>query len=66
MATWKDSIFFNINKELIMSKKNKKKPANNAADQKNPNKGTKGTNIAWDKAQGNRGQQISNNKAKKN
>jgi len=49
-----------------MSKKNKKKPANNAADQKNPNKGTKGTNIAWDKAQGNRGQQISNNKAKKN
>ncbi|WP_319542139.1 hypothetical protein [uncultured Pseudodesulfovibrio sp.] len=49
-----------------MSKQTGKKPADNNADQKNPNKGTLGTNIAWDKAQGNRGKQIRDNQNKKN
>lgn len=36
----------------MMSKKN-----NHQADQSNPNKGTSGTNKAYDKAQGNKGKQ---------
>lgn len=42
----------------------KKSPASNASDQKNPNKGIPGTNIAWDKAQGNRGKQLNPNQKK--
>lgn len=38
------------------------KKRNHQADIKNPNKGTKGTNPTWDKAQGNRGKQLSENK----
>jgi len=33
-------------------------PQNNSANQTNPNKGTNGTHIAYDKAQGNRGTQL--------
>ena len=35
----------------------KKKIKNHQADIKNPNKGTKGTNIIWDKRNGNKGKQ---------
>ncbi len=38
----------------------KKKP-NHEADIKNPNRGTNGVNIAWAKAQGNRGKQLNPN-----
>ncbi|MDW8297038.1 MAG: hypothetical protein RMJ97_09180 [Raineya sp.] len=38
-----------------------KKQSNHQADIKNPNKGTKGTNITYDKAQGNRGKQLNPN-----
>lgn len=38
--------------------KTKTSTKNNNANQVNPNKGTKGTNISYDKAQGNRGKQI--------
>jgi hypothetical protein len=39
---------------------------NNKSNQKNPNKGTSGTNKPYDKGQGNRGKQLgSNNKGKK-
>jgi len=31
------------------------------SDIKNPNRGTAGTNITWDKAQGNRGKQMNPN-----
>ncbi len=34
---------------------------NHKADIKNPNKGTNGTNITYDKAQGNRGKQLNPN-----
>lgn len=34
------------------------KNPNHQADIKNPNKGTTGTNMTWDQAQGNRGKQI--------
>ena len=34
---------------------------NHEADIQNPNKGTPGTNITWDKAQGNRGKQMNPN-----
>lgn len=34
---------------------------NHEADIQNPNKGTAGTNITWDKAQGNRGKQMNPN-----
>ena len=34
---------------------------NHNADIQNPNKGTAGTNITWDKAQGNRGKQMNPN-----
>ena len=37
------------------------KRPNHQADIKNPNKGTDGTNKAWDKAQGNRGKQMNPN-----
>lgn len=41
------------------------KKSNQKADVKNPNKGTKGTNITWDKAQGNRGKQLNPNQSSK-
>jgi hypothetical protein len=37
---------------------NKIKPADNMSNQKNPNKGTDGTNRQYDQAQGNRGKQM--------
>ena len=36
-------------------------PANNAANQKNSNKGNPGTNKQYDQAQGNRGKQMNPN-----
>lgn len=39
-------------------------PQNNSANQTNPNKGTNGTNIAYDKAQGNHGTQLNPNRKK--
>ncbi len=42
-----------------MSKKIKSK--DNQANQKNPNKGTSGTNKQYDQAQGNRGKQLNTN-----
>lgn len=39
----------------------KKNSKNHQADIKNPNKGTKGTNVTWDKRNGNRGKQMNPN-----
>ena len=41
-----------------------KSTSNNSANQQNPNHGTKGTNIAYDKNQGNRGGQLNPNNRK--
>ncbi len=41
------------------------KRRNHNADIKNPNKGTRGTNKTYDKAQGNRGAQLNPNRKKK-
>lgn len=38
------------------------KPADNAANIKNPNKGTVGTNRQYDQSQGNRGTQLNPNR----
>jgi hypothetical protein len=43
---------------------NKIKPQDNEANQKNPNKGTPGTNKQYDQAQGNRGKQLNPNQKK--
>ena len=40
------------------------KPENNAANIKNPNKGTPGTNRQYDQNQGNRGKQLNPNQGK--
>lgn len=37
------------------------KPADNSANQQNPNKGTDGTNKQYDQNQGNRGKQLNPN-----
>jgi hypothetical protein len=37
------------------------KKSNHQADMSNPNKGTKGTNVTYDKNQGNRGTQLNPN-----
>ena len=37
------------------------KPSDNSSNQQNPNKPTDGTNIAYDKNQGNRGKQLNPN-----
>lgn len=42
----------------------KKVVKNHPSQIKNPNKGTSGTNIIWDKAQGNRGKQLNPNQTK--
>lgn len=49
-----------------MANKVKSRPAgkNHAADIKNANKGTRGTNITYDKNQGNRGKQLNPNQRK--
>lgn len=39
-----------------------KKIKNHPADINNPNKGTRGTNITWDKRNGNRGKQLDPNR----
>ena len=39
-------------------------PKNNQANMQNSNKGTKGTNKAYDKNQGNRGKQLNPNQKK--
>jgi hypothetical protein len=45
---------------------NKKvKPTDNSSNQRNANKGTKGTNVQYDKTQGNKGQQLNKNTPKK-
>lgn len=44
--------------------KKKITPSTNAANMQNANKGTKGTNIQYDKNQGNRGGQLNPNKKK--
>ncbi|MBP7510614.1 MAG: hypothetical protein KA981_01715 [Bacteroidia bacterium] len=41
------------------------KPADNASNQPNANKGTLGTNLQYDKAHGNRSKQIQANSEKK-
>jgi hypothetical protein len=46
-------------------KNNKVKLADNSANQRNPNKGTNGTNVQYDKAQGNKGQQLNTKTPKK-
>lgn len=46
-----------------MSKK-KMKPEDNSSNMKNGNKGTEGTNLQCDKAQGNRGKQMNSNHKK--
>jgi hypothetical protein len=49
--------------EKIMTKR--RSVGNAVADQRNANKGTRGTNITYDKVHGNRGKQIQNNLKKK-
>ena len=41
------------------------KPKDNQSNQKNANKGTKGTNKQYDKTQGNKGKQLNPNQKKK-
>jgi len=41
------------------------KPADNRANQQNPNKGIAGTNRQYDQAQGNRGKQLNPNQRRK-
>ena len=43
----------------------KTKPKDNRSNQKNANKGTKGTNAQFDKMQGNRGKQLNPNHQRK-
>jgi hypothetical protein len=43
----------------------KVKPADNAANQRNANKGTNGTNKQYSKVQGNRGKQLNPNQKNK-
>jgi len=43
----------------------KKEKSNREADIRNKNKGTKGTNLTLDKAQGNRSKQLEDKKKKK-
>jgi len=43
-------------------KANKVSPSDNSANQQNPNKGTSGTNKAYDQTHGNRGAQQNSNK----
>lgn len=52
--------------EETMAKQGKSRPAgkNHAADIKNANKGSHGTNITYDKNQGNRGKQLNPNQRK--
>lgn len=45
-----------------MADKKKRPNGDHKSDIKNPNKGTSGTNITWDKAQGNRGKQLNPNR----
>lgn len=45
-------------------KKRKVTPKDNSANMQNGNKGTKGTNKQYDKAQGNRGKQMNPNRKK--
>jgi hypothetical protein len=45
--------------------KNKVKPKDNNSNQVNPNKGTKGTNVHYDKAQANKSQQMNTKTPKK-
>jgi hypothetical protein len=40
------------------------KKSNHRSDIKNPNKGTPGTNVTYDKNQGNRGTQLNPNQSK--
>lgn len=47
-----------------MSKAKSVRPSDNRSNQQNANRGTKGTNVHYDKAQGNRGTQL-NPQAKK-
>ena len=51
-----------------MSKKvsDNKSNNDNKANQNNPNKGTKGTNVIYDKKHGNRGKQLNPNQKKSN
>ena len=49
----------NYHKKKIQSRKIS--PSDNSANQQNPNKGTSGTNKAYDQAQGNRGKQLNPN-----
>lgn len=41
-----------------MTKNSDQKQRDHHSDIQNPNRGTPGTNISWDKAQGNRGKQL--------
>ncbi len=50
-----------------MSKKSSNNKANDhKSNQSNPNKGTRGTNVIYDKNQGNRGKQLNPNQKKSN
>jgi len=55
-------MFFNHLNFKKMSKT--KKTKNHNANQQNSNKGTDGTNITYDKVQGNRGKQLNTNQKK--
>lgn len=47
-------------------KSNSSKSNDNKSNQKNANKGTKGTNVIYDKKHGNRGKQLNPNQKKSN
>ncbi len=44
-----------------MNSNHEQKQRDHHSDVQNPNRGTPGTNITWDKAQGNRGKQLNPN-----
>ena len=50
--------------QMSKSKKNSNANANHKSNQANANKGTKGTNQAFSKAQGNKGTQMNPNRKK--
>tara|TARA_R110002012_G_scaffold115666_1_gene262648 strand:- start:655 stop:837 length:183 start_codon:yes stop_codon:yes gene_type:complete len=56
-------VHLNLIKAVNMTKKIS--PANNQANQQNPNKGTDGVNQQYAKVQGNRGKQLNKNEGKK-
>jgi len=61
----KTKILLRENSVLSLKNMEKIKPKDNQANQKNPNKGTDGSNKQYDQNQGNRGEQLNPNQDQK-